>query len=68
MVKIPFIGDREREGNKFYHEKADIQRRDHSVGRLTQFLQQVNGLNLKIGKVALDWDRFIEITTFKYNV
>lgn len=54
MVKIPFIGDREREGNKFYHEKADIQRRDHSVGRLTQFLQQVNGLNLKIGKVTLD--------------
>lgn len=67
-MRIPFIGDREREGNEFYHEKADIQRRHHSVGKLTQFLQQVNGLNLKNGKVALHQDRFTEITTLKYNV
>lgn len=66
-MRIPFIGNREREGNKLYHEKAEIQRIGHSVGK-QNFLQQVNGLNFKNGEVALDLDRFKEITNLKYNI
>lgn len=64
-MRIPFIGNT-RKQVRLCHEKAEIQNMGNSLGKLSQFVWQVKGLNFKNEGMALD--KCIELATTKYNV